>query len=130
LTSNNTFRLGGKEAEEPCGEIETTIRATRALVHDSSRGGLSVVGHGDRLETVRARISTTELSRVQCDDEITGAVVLTTSTHSDVIEGPARASKAFVNTDIGVGTMGERIVVSTVTVRFSSGESSKKRDRQ
>jgi len=36
-----------------------------------------------------------------------------------------------VNTNIGVGTMGERIVVPTmVTVGFRDGESSKKRDRQ
>jgi len=70
------------------------------------------------------------LSRVQCDDEVTGAVVLATSTHSDVIESPASTAEAFVNTDIGVGTAGDRTVVATVTVGFSSGESSKKRERQ
>lgn len=129
FASKNTFGLGGEEVEESFGEIETTPRATRALVHDLSRGGFSVVGHSDRLETVGARVSTTELSRVQCDDEVTWVVKVATRTHSDVIEGPTSTAEAFVNADIGVGTTGERIMVATVTV-FSSGESSKKRDRQ
>lgn len=61
FTVDNTGRLRGEELEETTGKVETTVRASRTLIHDGGRGGLSAVRDADLLEAVGAGVPATEL---------------------------------------------------------------------
>jgi hypothetical protein len=70
FTVENTGRLRGEEIEETTRKVETTVRASRTLVHDGGSGRLSAVRDADRLEAVGAGVSATVLGSVQGDNEI------------------------------------------------------------
>jgi len=86
LAVDDTLVLAGKEVEKTTGHVEATKRTARALVHNCSRCRFATVADGDRLETVRTRIATAELRRVQRDDKVRSDVVFATCTKANVVE--------------------------------------------
>jgi hypothetical protein len=61
FTVDNTGRLRGEELEETTRKVETTVRASRTLVHDGRSGSLSAVRDANLLEAVGAGVSSTVL---------------------------------------------------------------------
>ena len=75
-----------EEIEQPFTQIETSVRASRALVLNGSLSGLASVGDGDGRSTERVgvRASTgVELVRVESDGVLGVGVVDSTGTESD-----------------------------------------------
>ena len=61
FTVKNTGRFWGKELEETTRKVETTVRASRTLVHNGCNGTLSAERDADLLEAVGAGVSITVL---------------------------------------------------------------------
>lgn len=58
---DDTCRFRGEEVEETTRQVETLVRASRALVHDCGSRGLPIVGHDNLLEAEGRRVCATEL---------------------------------------------------------------------
>jgi len=81
---NREFTDGSvrKLLEETSTEIETTIRAGRALVHYNSVGRYSSAGDSDSFKTLRSRRAGAVLSGIQSNDHVIGAIVLSTGSEA------------------------------------------------
>jgi hypothetical protein len=88
-TVNNTCVLACEEREEPGGEIETAVWASRARVDNLSRGRLAIVCHADHFITVLAGVGVSKRLLVKGHNEVGVGIPSTASTLAGGIESPS-----------------------------------------
>lgn len=119
LAVDDTTVVGSEVGEQGRGQVKTTVRASRALVEDSSRCGLSSEADGDLLEAVGSRVSPAVLRSVQSDGEVAIANESTASTLVTglrVVIGELGVGEAPVQFDVSRGPLRQRVVMIPVEV--------------
>lgn len=95
VASKHPHRGVREIAEQAFAQIQTGVRASRALVHNSGVSSFSITSYGDRLEAVGAGVSRAELVLIQCNDKIAGVVILSTCTQTYCIVCGSSSGETF-----------------------------------
>lgn len=114
--SEDTDRRIGEKVEETSGHVETTVRASRALVSDLSCSGLPI--HGD-LNHLEAVVRLLVLSLIESNNKLVGSVHNTTSTEAGVEERVADIVELVTLSNRTRRTLGKSMVLSPVQVRMA-----------
>jgi len=89
----------------------------------------TIENHGNRLETVRSRVASTELCGVQSDDKIAWAVPFAASTESNVVKCPP-AGETFVKLNICCVTFGDFMVTIVKDMRIGTNTQNERKSEK
>jgi myo-inositol-hexaphosphate 3-phosphohydrolase len=115
FTVDDTDIWVGKVVEETSSKVETSVRASRALVHDLGGSGLAIVRYTDPFE---ARVV---LFSSHGDNEIVVFVPTTAGNLSDfnIVETKLGPGETFMDSNVSRGTAGNGVVSVTGYARTS-----------
>lgn len=121
LSFENTDRKGGEELEETASKIKTAIGTSGTLIGDGSSGLLITDFHDNLPPTVRTRIATAVLSRVQSNNMLVRSVKFAAGagSSSNIVESPTGAAEPLMKLDRGVGALGELMVTVAATLAMA-----------